>query len=50
LWEYQNFSQTESNHYELKQHKPWFDEECSKLLCRQKENGIAMVAESIQMK
>jgi predicted metallo-beta-lactamase superfamily hydrolase len=26
-------SNTESlGHYELKQHKPWFDEECSKLL------------------
>jgi len=24
-------------YYELKQHKPWFDEECSKLLGRRKQ-------------
>jgi hypothetical protein len=39
-------SATESLDYHLlKQHKPWFDEECSKLI-RSKEAGqIAMVAE-----
>jgi hypothetical protein len=25
------------DHYELKQHKPWFDEECSKLLDRKRQ-------------
>jgi len=30
-------SATESLDYELKQHKPWFDEECSKLLSERKQ-------------
>jgi hypothetical protein len=29
--------------YELKNHKPWFDERCSKLLVKRKHSQIAMV-------
>jgi hypothetical protein len=29
--------ETIRGHYELKKHKPWFDEECSKLLDQRKQ-------------
>jgi hypothetical protein len=34
--EYKNFSQRGSSYYELKKHKPWFDEGCSQLLAHRK--------------
>jgi hypothetical protein len=37
LREYRNFSQRESSYFELKKHKPWFDEGCSKLLDQWKQ-------------
>jgi hypothetical protein len=34
--EYQNFSQKSLGYYDLKKHKPWFDEGCSELLGQRK--------------
>jgi hypothetical protein len=38
LFEYKHFSQRESlGYYELRKHKPWLDEGCSKLLDERKQ-------------
>jgi hypothetical protein len=34
---YKNLSQRDLGHYKLQQHKPWFDNECSKLIDRRKQ-------------
>jgi hypothetical protein len=36
--------------YELKKHKPWFDEECSELLDQRKTSQIAVVTGSKRKK
>jgi aminopeptidase C len=36
LQNYTNFSQESLDYYELKKHKPWFDEGCSELLDQRK--------------
>jgi hypothetical protein len=36
--EHKNFDQREFDYCELKHHKPWFDEECSKLPNQRKQS------------